>query len=190
MKKQIRKEILAKRKALSNVEFLEKSTGVLENIIISDLASSSQNIMAFMDFRNEVATKPVIEYLWALEKAVYIPLVDNSTMTITIHRITDFSDMTLSSFGILEPNPEKTPAVDPNVIDLIFAPGVAFDKSGYRIGYGAGMYDKMLAVMDKKPVVAALSFDLQIVDKVPHESHDVKMDYIITETEIIKCQRY
>jgi 5-formyltetrahydrofolate cyclo-ligase len=188
LKKHIRKEVMAVRKALSIDEATKKSDDVMDNLIKSGLLDGYDHIMAFMDFRNEVQTERIINHIWSLGKSVYIPLVDNDTMTITIHRISDLEDMSISSFGIREPNPKKTPAVDPQVVELILAPGVAFDASGYRIGYGAGMYDKMLAMIEKKPVVAALSFELQMVPSVPHESHDVKMDYIITEKKVYDCR--
>jgi 5-formyltetrahydrofolate cyclo-ligase len=187
LKKQIRKEVMADRKSLPLEQATANSESVFANVKKSGLIDKHDHIMAYMDFRNEVQTTEMIEYMWGIGKSVYIPLVNNDDMSITVHKIENFEDMSISSFGIREPNPEKTPPIDANAVELILAPGVAFSKDGYRIGYGAGCYDRLLSIIDKKPVVAALAFELQMVPKVPHEDHDVKMDFIITEAAIYEC---
>ena len=71
-------------------------------------------------------------------------------------------------------------------IDLILVAGIAFDRDGYRLGYGLGYYDKFLAKLPKALKIG-LCFDLQIVEKVPRESYDVPVDMIVTDEEVIKC---
>jgi len=75
-------------------------------------------------------------------------------------------------------------------IDLVIVPGVVFDKSGHRIGYGHGYYDRFLDNLEKinkNAVKVGLAYDFQIADKVPIEKHDVPVDKIVTEKRIIRC---
>ncbi len=67
-------------------------------------------------------------------------------------------------------------------------PGVAFDESGHRLGYGAGYYDRLLETENERPFLAALAFELQIVEQVPVAGHDVKVDMIVTEARVIRCK--
>jgi len=109
------------------------------------------------------------------------------------HRIRSLEDTRVTTpYGIREPHPHLAEMNDPSSIVLILVPGVVFDPSGRRIGYGGGYYDRYLAdlagsVQDggagikKLPLLAAPCFDLQIAMNVPAEPHDIPMDIILTE---------
>lgn len=182
MKKQIRKEILAIRKALSSQAIRKKSAQITTAVLKESLITSGQTLI-YMDFRNEVTTRELIEYCIAHYGFVLLPRVKGDHLT--IHKITKQSDFILSSYGILEPK-STTTEVPISTIDLILAPGVAFDKEGYRLGYGGGYYDRLLSQKRKEVLVVALAFECQLIAKVPTEPHDYKMDLIITENQIIR----
>lgn len=76
--------------------------------------------------------------------------------------------------------------IDPNEIDLIITPGVAFKKDGYRVGYGGGYYDRFLSKIPNTQTIA-IAFSLQIVDELPIDNYDIPVDYIYTEKNIITC---
>ena len=87
--------------------------------------------------------------------------------------------------GILEPKEGKLYPVDPKIIDLCLIPGLAFDLEGHRIGFGAGYYDRFLPLLKPGTPKMALAFDFQISPKpLPHEAHDVKLDFICTEKKV------
>ena len=88
------------------------------------------------------------------------------------------------SFGIPEPEADL-PLVNMADIDLILVPGVAFDRQGGRLGYGKGFYDRLLSRSAKLPLLVGISFDETLYDKVPSEPHDIKMNYIVTPTQIV-----
>ncbi len=98
--------------------------------------------------------------------------------------INNFNNMTVNKWGILEPT-----IVDNNNIgktfDLIIVPGVAFDRNGNRIGYGGGYYDKYINNLKHKHKLLALAYDVQIVNNIESEIHDIIIDYIVTENEFI-----
>ena len=89
------------------------------------------------------------------------------------------------SMGIMEPDPLLCEPVDPAMIDLIVVPGIAFDATGGRIGYGKGCYDRFLPqLLDDVPIIG-LAYDFQVLPRVPQESTDVRMDAIVTEKGIL-----
>jgi len=103
--------------------------------------------------------------------------------------IKNFDELEPGYYNILTPKQEFIRYIDPSEIDLVIVPGAVFDREGYRVGYGGGYYDKFLSSKIRKDISKiAIAFDLQIVDKVPREEHDISVDYIITEKEIIKCK--
>jgi 5-formyltetrahydrofolate cyclo-ligase len=88
--------------------------------------------------------------------------------------------------GLREPDPGRTPLVSPGAFDLAIVPGIGFDRSGHRIGFGAGYYDRFLASTSASRV--ALAFSLQIVDWIPHGPEDQPVDWIVTEAGVIDCR--
>ena len=184
MKTAIRKEILSQRKKLTADEVEVKSAQIVSRIIEFSIVDQPQVIMCYMDFRNEVQTEALIEYLLSLGKVVVLPKVNPETNLLDLFQIEGFKDLIVSSMGILEPADHLVSAL-PTDIDLILAPGVAFDLRGYRMGYGAGYYDKLLPQIRPDCNVIGLAFDLQIVEELPVESHDQPMDSILTETRWI-----
>jgi 5-formyltetrahydrofolate cyclo-ligase len=92
--------------------------------------------------------------------------------------IQSMNELQLSSFGILEPEDFQN-SVDPKEIDLLFIPGLAFDKKGGRIGYGAGYYDRYLKTVREDAYKVGLAYDFQIIPSVPMETYDTFIDDII-----------
>lgn len=180
MKDELRKEILKKRRELASDEVSEKSEQILERLKSTPLIDSAHVIMCYMDFRNEVETANIIEYLWSQDKVVVLPKVNKEMQMLELYQIEGFKDMIQSNMGILEPSTEL-PRVLETDIDLILAPGVAFDLKGYRMGYGGGFYDKLIPNLRADCHIAALAFEIQLVEKLPVEAHDQPMSSIITE---------
>ncbi len=85
---------------------------------------------------------------------------------------------------------EPLPAAPEAAPDLLFVPLAAFDRTGHRIGYGAGFYDRTLAELRaKKPICAVgVAYASQEFPKIPHEEHDESLDYVLTERELISCR--
>lgn len=184
MKSIIRKSLLAKRREMSSVEVETKSAQVLHNLMASDLLDQAEVVMCYMDFRNEVQTESMIEYLWSLDKTVVLPKVNPHTHQLDLFEIRGFRDLVQSKMGISEPA-EHLPSVHPSDVDLILAPGVAFDLKGYRMGYGGGFYDRLLPQVRPDCIVIGLAFEVQIVEELPIESYDQPVNGILTELRFI-----
>lgn len=184
MKKKLRKKMINLRKSLNKEEIENLSDKIFFNLKKSNILNDKQNILIYKDFRNEVKTDKIIDFLLNNNKKVYIPKVNIKKNELDIYEFRDNNDLILSNYGILEPNSDILTPVDPNILDLILSPGVAFTKNCHRMGYGGGFYDKLLHSLKVKIPVIALAFEMQILDTIPIEKHDKQLDGIITEKNI------
>lgn len=184
-KAEIRKRILEIRKNLSDEEIAAKSEAILQNVLKTPEYEEAFNILLYADYCHEVTTGGIFENALLRKKKVYFPKADKLTNTMEFYQITSLCQLTRGYKGIPEPKEDIRYRYRFNAKEdtLMILPGVAFDTSGYRIGYGKGFYDKYLA--NKRQVsMMALAFSCQIVDEIPKDAHDIKMDKIVTE-EII-----
>lgn len=178
-KADIRKEVLQRRNQLTAKELESKSFAIYDQLKLLDIYKQASVIYVYMDFKNEVITKHMIEDALCDGKKVAIPKIIDDIMD--FYYIDDIENLKSGYFGIREPEPIML-AKEKN--SLMIIPGVAFDKKGHRIGYGKGFYDRFLHQHEQFKKVA-LAFELQVLDTIPHETHDVLMDRIITEERII-----
>ena len=190
MKKEIREAILQKKIEFSKTKVKEKSFAIFNKLKEMDFYKNANNVMVYipLDNENEVLTEPIINDLWNRGKKVFIPLTVHKTKEIIVSELKDLKkDLRIGNFGVLEPKKEATRPTDPSILNMVIVPGVAFDKKGYRIGHGAGYYDRFLPKLSKKTATVSLAFDMQLIDKVPNEHHDIAVKYIITEKQFIRC---
>ena len=129
-------------------------------------------------------TKQIIQQGWKENKVIAIPKCHPIDKTMTYHEITSFEQLEVVYAGLEEPVIELTRPVETDQLDLCIVPGIVFDKSGYRIGFGGGYYDRMLPSI-QAPTLSICS-DLQIVSSLPKESHDIPVDYLLSEAGIIR----
>lgn len=182
MKQELRQAIIDKRNTLSPEMVADKSHQISQRVLNMNLIKPGDTVLLFMDFRNEVRTKELIEYVLRIGRLI-LPKVDMKTKVMTLHIIDDLTHLKRSKYGILEPT--NQPTVEAHALDVILSPGVAFDANKYRLGYGGGFYDRLLQTIDDKVPVVALAFECQMVDQVPIEAHDKPVDFIVTESRII-----
>ncbi|MCD0458720.1 5-formyltetrahydrofolate cyclo-ligase [Roseiconus lacunae] len=123
-------------------------------------------------------------------KRVIVPYCEGDDLC--LFELLAVDELRPGAFGIREPAVELrgTPAriLDPSAIDFVVVPGLAFDLSGRRLGYGRGFYDRMLSHLRPEVDKAGLLFERQIVERVPTDDHDVQMDWLVTETRLLRCR--
>ena len=130
----------------------------------------------------EVDTLFMIDRAIRMGKRVAVPLVDLENKELELFEIKDrAADLKKGAFGIWEPRRRRTMLVRPRSVDLVIVPGVAFDRSRNRLGRGLGFYDRFLKRLKRSTPAVGLAFSFQVVSKVPVESHDQKLDKILTE---------
>lgn len=184
-KAEIRKRILEVRGNLSDGEIAEKSGAIVQNVLKTPEYEEADNILLYADYNHEVMTREIFENALLRQKRVYFPKCDRMTNTMEFYRATAISQLEKGYQGILEPKEDVRGRYRFRAREdtLAILPGVAFDTFGYRIGYGRGFYDKYLA--NKRQLsTMALAFACQLVEEIPRDVHDMKMDKIVTE-EII-----
>ncbi|MCJ2533787.1 MAG: 5-formyltetrahydrofolate cyclo-ligase [Candidatus Thermoplasmatota archaeon] len=185
MKDRLRKSIEKKRNTLSTSDVLEKSSRIKKRIFEMDLFRDAQTILFYVSYGNEVYTHDMIKESISLGKTVVVPKSVTKNNALILSRLTDWNNLEVGAYNILEPKQESIEQVDVESIDLIIVPGVVFDESGNRIGHGKGYYDRLLNDSQNIPNIG-LAFEFQIVENIKSEQHDEKIDIIITEDRIIK----
>ncbi len=161
----------------------EKSLRIHRRLICIPAYRFARCIACYIAIKNEVDTKTVIQNALREGKQVGAP-VTRADGVMDFQAIAGPSDLRPVHHGLREPVPNPKMILPPHTFDLVLVPGIAFDRRGHRIGSGGGYYDRFLA--RTKAVRIGLSYAFQIIDRVPAEPRDVKMDLIVTESEIIK----
>lgn len=182
MKSETRKSLIKHRDGMSRNEVENYSRKIFDFIINWDCFRTSNYIMLYHSFRNEVDTIDLIKYCLENSKTVILPKSIKEGFKLIPCRVNSLSELKKSNFGIYEPSGENV--VDRELIDMVIVPGVAYDREGYRLGYGAGFYDRFLE--NYNGTKAGICYDFQLIDNVYKDEHDVRMDYLITERGIIK----
>lgn len=188
MKKILREQIIQERNRLTHNEVSLKSHKILTKLFEFPFYQKANKIMLYIAFNNEVLTEPIIHNLFLNKKRVFIPVTIPKTKELIVSELLSLeNDLAIGAFGLLEPKKGSLRPFSPQNIDLVIVPGLAFDSRGYRIGYGAGYYDRFLLHVPEHVPKVSLAFDLQIIDRVPQNNYDVPVQYIITETQNIHC---
>lgn len=178
-KNEIRNKIINLRNNLTEEEMKKANNRIKDKVINSDIYKNAKSIFIYVSFGSEVSTTDIINDALQSGKEVYVPKTNKKAKEMEAIRIYNLNNMTVDKWGILEPiNVDKDKIG--KEFDLIIMPGVAFDRKGNRIGYGGGYYDKYISKYQKKTTLLALAYDIQIVDNIESEEHDIRVDYIIS----------
>ena len=185
-KDSIRKEILLRRSALSSEERRLRSRALQTRLFNRVEFRKAKIIQFYISFNHEVETREMIAGALEIGKKVFVPYMKEGQGEIGLSELKDLKqEVQKNRNGFEEPfGPFIRPA-DPAQVDLWVIPGVAFDLSGNRIGYGMGFYDRLLS-SSASGVLTGIAFDLQLVDTIPVEAHDARMDQVITEYRTIE----
>ncbi len=177
-KAEIRKRILETRRKLTDDEAASKSAAIVQKVIKTPEYREADNILLYADYCREVMTRGIFE-------DALLHRVDKMTNTMEFYQVISIRQLVRGYMDILEPREDIQARYkfQPREDTLAILPGVAFDTSGYRVGYGKGFYDRFLENRRQLSTMA-LAYACQIVDEIPRAEHDIKMDKIVTE-EII-----
>lgn len=114
---------------------------------------------------------------WTPQRRLFLPRIEDGTLV--LREVGDPAHLLPGPFGLLEPDPARCPAADHSRLDFIFVPGVAFTRDGGRLGRGGGYYDRLLAVLPRTVCRIGVCFPFQLVDDVPGEDHDQRVDLVV-----------
>ena len=181
-KRAVRAEVLALRDALEPAERALMGERIVERFLVLPEMSGAAAVMAFWSFGSEVPMDPLIARLVEAGVTVALPRIVGGRLEPRAWRPGE--PVTETHFGAREPEGGRQLELDE--IDVVATPGVAFDRTGGRVGYGGGFYDRFLT--GARALRAAVAFDVQVVEgRVPGASFDLPVQVIVTESETIRC---
>jgi 5-formyltetrahydrofolate cyclo-ligase len=181
-KSAMRKELMRRR---------EDQTGVLDLSLFARLPFSAMPdavhkvVSGFHPFGDEIDTRPLLGQLAGEGWTTCLPVVVGKGMPLEFRRWFAGEPLIAGRWGILRPG-DGAETVEP---DVLLVPMLAFDRGGYRLGYGGGFYDRTLAGLRAKKSITAIgvAYSAQEVDVVPRDAHDQRLDFIMTEKEVFAC---
>ena len=180
----IRKQAHENRKSQEDKEAV--SITIMNRFMELPEYDAARTVMFYVDVRDEVRTRQALPAALATGKRIVVPYCVDGELELFWLEVMD--ELELGMYRILEPKNELRDVVhkrlQPEDLDLIMVPGVAFDKNGGRTGHGKGYYDKLLEHAKPETPLVALAFECQMFDEIPMDHHDIFMDKVVTENNV------
>ncbi len=173
-KQELRQSIRAKKRAMTEEEIVSRSAKLSELFLASAAYRNAKTIYGYLPYNQEVRTVPMLEQAMKDGKRVAVPKCYGEEMRFIY--MDDLSKVEKGYANIPEPIADEPVADDKTA--LVLMPGMAFTKSGDRMGYGGGFYDKFLASEPDHPTLA-LCYDFQMVESLPTEEYDIPVDCVL-----------
>jgi len=181
-KSAVRKTVLGRRDAMDAGARAALSRAIIQDIIGLGAYRRSRVVMAYVTFGSELQTGAFIRHALSAGKTLILPRVNRARRALETYEVREPArDLEPGGWGILEPRPDRCARVEPDVVDFVLVPGLAFDAQCRRLGYGGGFYDRLLGGLTAYPPLVAGAFEAQLVGAVPASAHDVPMDIVVTE---------
>ena len=187
-KSTLRHEIKKRLVQMSREDKIAKSKQICGWVVDSDIFQRASVVMMFLSMPHEVDTTPLILSAWQQGKTVAVPKVSWQQRHMIPVEISSLdTDLKEDQRGLR--NPTNGVPVPFDEIDLVITPGLGFDKNGNRLGRGGAFYDNFFKHEKITAARWALAFSQQICDEIPHDDSDVPVDAVVTENEILICQK-
>ncbi|MBW7888559.1 MAG: 5-formyltetrahydrofolate cyclo-ligase [Bacteroidetes bacterium] len=184
-KREIRTEILEKRKSLSSDEVVIRSHQIVQQLFSINEVQTAKKIHCYVSaLSNEVRTEEILKYILAEKRQLYVPKIQKQNKNLSSIQINSLSELDKGTMGIPEPCNEN--AVQQIAFDVIIVPLLAVDNNGNRIGFGGGYYDRFLSSVEG--IKIGICYDFQLLPEIPSEPHDVRLDIIAAESHVIRCR--
>jgi 5-formyltetrahydrofolate cyclo-ligase len=180
-RRDLRRSLRQQRTQLSRAVQQAHARTVIRHLIASGTLLAGRTFAVYSAADGELDTAPIIDHLLATGRVVALPVV-NRAGAMDFYRVTTTTPLLMNRFGIPEPDPLTATYVPRLALDIVFAPLVAFDKLGHRLGMGGGYYDRFLMSRGHRPLLVGLAHALQEVGSLPRETWDVPMDAAVTES--------
>ncbi len=180
-KRSIRSRFLAERKSCPQALCHAASREIQQRFLNSSLFREAGCLALYSAIHNEVLTDVVADRALEVGKTLAYPHTGEDSLEFV--RVRTLADLAPGKFGVLEPQDGERLALEK--LDLIVVPGVAFDLSGHRLGYGRGFYDRALSVCRADCARVGFAYDFQLVTALPAAQHDKRLSALVTESRIL-----
>jgi len=182
-KRALRAEMRRRREALPGADRRAASARIEELVLSLPEVEGAGTVLLFSSFGSEVDTSAVADRLLAGGHRLLLPYLGTGGMEAA--EVKPGDSLIPTSYGPKEP-PGRVP-VDPHEVDVVIAPGLAFDAGGRRLGYGRGHYDRYLARLSPKTPRIGIGFEVQLVERVPAGPGDERLDIVVTDAGLVRC---
>jgi len=184
----IREQMKRRINTLSTDERADKSNRIATRIMDMPEYEESSSVFCYVPHENEVDVRLVLEDALHQGKALFVPKIEGKgIMRAALVPEGPLDSLTPGAYGI--PTMEGTRTADPEELDIIIVPGIAFDISGNRVGRGGGYYDRYLSqTRGSKCFKCAVAYDFQVIEEIHAQPWDMPMDALVTPTETIYCE--
>lgn len=172
-KPELRGQIRCLKRQMSEEDIVNKSKILCSRFLTTDAYQKAQTIYGYLSYNQEVRTMPILEQALRDGKKVALPKCYGPEMRFIY--VEDLTRIRKSSCGVPEPL-DDVPIADDETA-LVLMPGMAFDQSGHRMGYGGGYYDRFLSAQPHHPTIA-LCYDFQVVEQLPTDAFDIPVDQL------------
>ncbi len=180
----------AARQALLPADRAARSARIAERLLALPEMQEAERVLFYASLAEEVDTWPLLRAWLKRGRLPLLPGVERRGGPLRATPVRDLvADLKPGAFGILQPDPSRTGAVEWRTIQVAVLPGLAFDLRGCRLGRGAGYYDRSLPALIAAARRIGLAFECQVVERLPAEPHDVPVDRVVTEDRIITPRR-
>jgi 5-formyltetrahydrofolate cyclo-ligase len=185
-KQDLRARMRGLRDSIPLEERLRLGSLIQENVFRLPEMGRAGTVLLFYSFGSEVPTAAMIQRLLDQGVRVLLPFLQGSAMDAAELRPGDL--LAATTYGPREPS-SRAP-VNPSGVDVVIAPGLAFDAHGYRLGYGGGHYDRYLSRLGPGTLRLGIAFHFQVVPSVPQGPEDLPLDLVVTDGETIDCRTH
>ncbi|MGE5549220.1 MAG: 5-formyltetrahydrofolate cyclo-ligase [Bacteroidota bacterium] len=182
-----REELKCRRAALPPAVRREAARRIAACVCALPETAAARTIALYAGLPDEVATARLALLLHLSGKELALPVVERGNKYLHFRRLCHWHELRPGPFGLRQPS-AACPLVEPGEMELAIVPGLGFDRLGYRLGYGGGYYDRYLPLLRPACAKVGLAFACQVVDELPHASHDARVDAVVTEAEVIRCE--
>jgi len=189
----LRKKLRQQRNALDFETQEQHALALDQQLSHNNLFKRSQRVAVYLAADGEIDPTYIIRRAQQTNKKIYLPVLAPLSNRLYFAPYSENTKMQLNRFNITEPDAHPKHWLKPQQLDLILMPLVGFDKTGNRLGMGGGFYDRSLHFMhfrktSYKPYLVGLAHELQCIEKLPHQAHDVPLKMIVTEQQIYHCK--
>lgn len=183
-KQAVRSDVLLELNGLPIKEHRRLSEQIALHLFKQSYWEQAQTVALTVSRYPELDTTMIMDKAWKQGKAIVLPRINKTTKHMSFYQVDDRTQLEETVYGLQEPIPSVSVRVEPEDIHIMIVPGVAFTKEGARLGLGGGYYDRYLPRYTGLTV--ALLFSCQLVDSIPMESHDYRMDKMIGPGGILR----
>jgi len=175
-----------RRQALPPDLVQEDSARIRERLLALDRFREARSVMLYLPARGEVDIWPLLDHFWARGCEVLLPRCCNGRPGLMeAYAVTSRKELGPGCFGLIEPSSELARPVPTPQPEVILVPALAFDRKGYRLGFGGGYYDRFLPTLTTSPLLVGPAYGFQILDAVPVEPWDCPVQLIVTPESIL-----